>query len=163
MEKPRIRNIEAFPIQDNLICLRDPLHISEQMLALSPQLFYLCTLMDGSRTREEIINQFTRIFGTAPDTETVEELLEKLNKALLLDNEHFQRVWKETIAEFRASPIRNPAHAGSAYEQDQHNLATQLEGFFTSEEGPGLPDTATADNTLAAIIAPHIDLRRGWH
>jgi hypothetical protein len=75
MDKPQIRNLEVFPIQDIIICLRDPLCFSEQMLALSTQLFYLYTLMDGSCTRADLITLFSVTFGAEPDTSTINDLI----------------------------------------------------------------------------------------
>ena len=60
---PLLRPLEAFPVKDNLIGLRDPLGFSKQVLLLSPNTFFICTLFGGKHTIIDIQAQYTRRFG----------------------------------------------------------------------------------------------------
>jgi hypothetical protein len=55
-----------------------------------------------------------------------------------------------------------PFHAGVSYEQDPEGLRLQLQSFFDPENGgPGDPRPVQSRKTIAALMAPHIDLRAG--
>jgi AmmeMemoRadiSam system protein B len=48
-----------------------------------------------------------------------------------------------------------------SYESKPADLERQLEALFSAPDGPGLPDSTDPSGRLLALIAPHIDLRRG--
>jgi AmmeMemoRadiSam system protein B len=50
-----------------------------------------------------------------------------------------------------------------SYKVNPAELEQQLETLFAEPDGPGVPDTAHPSGRLRALIAPHIDLRRGGH
>jgi len=63
--------------------------------------------------------------------------------------------------EFLASPDRPAALAGLCYEKDPAKLRLELAAFFDPPEGPGRVPTVKKSASLAGLIAPHIDPRRG--
>jgi hypothetical protein len=103
-----------------------------------------------------------RNFGELLYKETLEDIVGKLDEAFFLDNDKFREQFKKTLDDFRNSPVRPAALAGKGYDTSPAKLAEELEGFFSNEEGPGLPDRKRRKrNQLKGIIAPHIDLNRG--
>ena len=91
----------------------------------------------------------------------IRQVIVELDKNLLLDNSRSRDFIKKLKDDFRNSTIRKDAHAGTAYEADKDKLKVQLDGFFTSTEGPGMPSQSNQTNGLKGVIAPHIDLGCG--
>ncbi len=91
----------------------------------------------------------------------IQQVIAELDKNLLLDNSRSRDFIKKLKDDFRNSTIRKDAHAGTAYEADKDKLKMQLDGFFTSAEGPGMPLEFNKANGLKGVIAPHIDLGCG--
>ncbi len=91
----------------------------------------------------------------------IRQVIGELDKNLLLDNSRSRDFIKKLKDDFKNSTIRKDAHAGTAYEADRDKLKEQLDGFFTSAEGPGMPSQFNQTNGLKGVIAPHIDLGCG--
>src|SRR5262249_2030368 len=80
------------------------------------------------------------------------QLVERLEKALLLDGPRFKEALK--------GPVREPVCIG-CYEGDPDALRSQLRDLFTGPTGPGLPVEKAPDGRLCAALVPHIDFARG--
>ncbi len=91
----------------------------------------------------------------------IRQAIAELDKNLLLDNSRSRDFIKKLKDDFKNSTIRKDAHAGTAYEADKEKLKAQLDDFFTSAEGPGMPSQFNQTNRLKGVIAPHIDLGCG--
>jgi hypothetical protein len=174
MHKPKLRPLEAIPIQKDLICLRDPMQVSDKMLFLAPHVFYLCTLFDGENSLEEIEAQYSRSFNVALSRDELQSVIDKLEDVFFLDSENFRKEEAGIIEAFKKSPVRPSSHAGTAYHDDPEKLIEQLDALFTVEGGPGLPFPTIKDDspspagrnqknqdTIPALVAPHIDINRG--
>ncbi len=165
MEKPKLRLLEAIPIQKDLICIRDPMQFSDKMLFLAPNVFFLCTLFDGKNSLEEIEAQYSSTFKVSLSRDELQSVIDKLESVFFLDSDNFRREEARIIEAFKKSSLRAPSHAGTAYHAEPEQLIEQLESFFTGDSGPGLPDPVGPDpekqKTIPALIAPHIDLNRG--
>ena len=162
MDCPKIRNLEAIPARDDTVCLRDPLGLSEKLLLLPSDLFFICTLLDGRHTVEDLQAAYMRRFGGLLLTSRVKEILARLDSCLFLDNPRFRDARQRMIRTFRASPVRPAAHAGLSYEEQPELLRRQLAELFVNPAGSGPPETAPRKpGKLKALIAPHIDIRRG--
>ncbi len=163
MQRPRLRPLEAFPLEEQgqrLLGLRDPSGLTDAVARLPPAAVAVIQLCDGETTREEICAEFQRRYNSALPREVLDRLLDQLDQALLLDSERFRNHSATVFAEFARAPVR-PAHlAGKSYPADAAQLAALLDGFFDSPKGPGRP--AAPNGALPrAIIAPHIDFHRG--
>ena len=161
MEYPELRPVEALPTQENLVCLRDPEGFSDKLLLIPPPLFFVISLFDGRHSVADVQSAFAGRFGEQLPGEKVREIITQLDEALFLDSERFHRARSRAVEEFRDAELREASHAGISYEADPAKLERQLEAFFTGADGPGVPDTARASGRMRALIAPHIDLRRG--
>jgi AmmeMemoRadiSam system protein B len=161
MDYPKLRPVEALPTQENLICLRDPQGFSDKLLLIPPALFYVVSMFDGRHSVLDIQAAYTSRFGELLFGEKVREIIAQLDDALFLDSERFQQARLKAVEDFRSAAVREATHAGLSYEAQPVKLEQQLEGLFAAPEGPGLPDTTDPSGRLRALIAPHIDLRRG--
>ena len=161
MNVPKLRPIEAFPFKDNLICLRDPQNYSDKLLLVPPDVFFICTFLDGEHSVLDIQTEYTRKFGNLLFSNKVEEIIDQLDSCLFLETERFYSAREEAVSAFKTAKVRTASHAGTAYEAERESLLKQLEGSFSPPDGPGKPATEAVSNRLRAIIAPHIDLRRG--
>ena len=165
-ELPRLRDrLEAIPIrrgQELYIALRDLEGLNPETLVLSPQAYFLVTLMDGSNSVVDIQAAHMRRFGDMLFREQLDGLLMTLDDYLFLDNETSRARMRQLIDEFNQQTTRSPFHAGVSYEEDPENLRLQLQSFFDPEKGgPGDPQPPKTRKTIAALMAPHIDLRAG--
>jgi len=89
-------------------------------------------------------------------------LIHRLDEALFLDTPRF--------AELLSAPVREPSCIG-CYSADPDELRVQLDGYFTADGGPGLPEhlpatpngkaKSTRKGAIRALLAPHIDYARG--
>ena len=165
-ELPKLRNrLEAIPIRrgnELYIALRDLEGLNPETLVLSPQAYFLVTLMDGSNSVVDIQAAYMRRFGHILFREDFDGLLQKLDTYLFLENENSRSRMEQLIAEFRNLAVRPAYHAGLSYEKDSEGLRLQLQSFFARENGgPGDPNQTELQRTIVGLMAPHIDLRSG--
>ncbi len=162
-DHPRLRPVEAFPIQQEgktLVCLRDPQHFAKP-LVVSPIAYYILSHFDGQHSLVDIQAVYCQRFGDLLFSEDLKKIIDLLDNHFYLYSERFFEHQGRIIEEFRRSPIRPPAHAGSVYKEDPVELSTQLAGYFQPPKGPGQPNQDQASHTPKAIVAPHIDFHRG--
>ncbi len=163
-ENPKIRPIEAFPLQQSgqeLIGIKDPTGIFSEICFVSPETFFLISLMDGSNTLRDLQAAYLRRYGTLLYTEKVEELIKQLNACHLLENLHFQDYLYRLREDFKKAPTREAMFAGKGYEADPEQLKAMIQGYFTAKDGPGLPVEKKNKKAIKGIVAPHIDFARG--
>jgi hypothetical protein len=158
-EHPKLRPLEAIQAQDGLICLRDPLGISERVVFLPLNLYFLVSLFDGERSILDIQAAYTRQFGDILFSDKIRRIVEQLDGCLFLESERFAEAKREAVDSFRKSPVRAAAHAGTAYEKEPEALGRMMRGLFDGQAEKGeFPGSA---GPLIGLIAPHIDVRRG--
>jgi MEMO1 family protein len=160
---PRLRAVEAFPVQQDgntLIYLKDPLNLAVP-LGVSPIAYFIMAHFDGRHSFVDIQEIYSKQFGTVLLTDELKTFINMLDEHYYLLNQRFADYQRSVIEGFCRQPTRAPAHVGGVYQSDPNGLKTQLDGYFISPEGPGLP-TANGQTTVPrAIIAPHIDFHRG--
>lgn len=165
LEKPRLRDVSAFPVQVSgrqMIAIQDPLRFAENPMVVSPDAFFIIRLFDGNHSILDIQEQYTRKYGSILFSDRIREIIENLDEKFFLESERFEQQKKLLSEEFNASSIRAAFHTGGAYQDDPDALKEQLSTFFTSSEGPGeLNMDAVPSGDIKGIIAPHIDLARG--
>jgi AmmeMemoRadiSam system protein B len=164
MDKPKIRAVEAFPVQEEnqtFICLRDPSGLAPEGIMLGMGAYFIVTLFDGEMSLKDIQAAFSKRFGEIIPIEKLEELIDALDRAYYLDSPAFHARARRVREEFLASPERPAALAGLCYEKDPGRLRLELAKFFDPPDGPGRAPTVTKPQRLAGLIAPHIDPRRG--
>lgn len=164
MDFPRLRSVNIFPAQmsgQTLVCLQDPLNISESALFLTPSVYFIVSFFDGQHSILDIQTEYMRKFGQFLYSEKIQEIIEQLEENLFLEGERFQGALKQMEERFRAASVREAAFAGKSYEKDPERLRVQLEGYFNSPEGPGPLKEKKETNGLKGVVVPHIDFQRG--
>jgi hypothetical protein len=160
---PKLRSLEAIPVvQDGqqMIALRDPSQIREATLLVPPEFYAVLPYFNGRNTILDLQTILTRRSGQLVFRDQIEKIIEQLDQALFLDNDHYYRKKSQIIEKYRAEPRRTASHAGISYPEDPQQLKDMLDSFFSHESGAGCPGT-TRNRLIRAIAAPHIDLRLG--
>jgi hypothetical protein len=154
--RPLLRPLDFQPVLyqgQPMWFLRDPLQLSDQQLFMPEAIAPLLTLIDGRRTQMEIHSAFCQLVGTSLDPAVTLEAIERLNDALLLENERSQRALQVRLDEYRSQAYRPPALAGNGYPADPEALAEYLEGFARGGAIPAWHGRG--------LVSPHIDYARG--
>lgn len=160
LARPRLRYIEAFPVLregEQVVCIRDPLRIAENILALPPAALFIASMMDGSHSIEDIQAECLKQFRQTIPRNQIEELIAQLDAELYLESQHFRRALREIERAYHEAPYREPFHAGGAYEAEPVRLREQLHRFQQAIP----PDAESGKGHLTALVSPHIDLHRG--
>ena len=164
MDYPKLRGVNAFPTQiqgQQMICIQDPEGFSQRAVFLPLPLFFIVSLFDGRHSILDIQAEYMRKYGELIYREKIEETIEELDAQLLLDSERFRDTLDKEKGDFRLSPIREAAFAGTSYDRDPLALRGQIERYFSLPDGPGQPRMENPSGKLKGIIAPHIDFQRG--
>ena len=189
-ERPRLRALEAFPIEQDgrrAVGLRDPSGFTDQVAVLPVPLLDIVSLFDGEHSLDEIRAIVEGRHGVTLTVAEIAAVAERLDESGFLDSPRFAARRERIEAEYAASPVRPPVHAGGAYAGDPAALRAQIEGFFRSPLGPqvevvsgsavvsGFPVVSGFDlrspqgatsigllrRPLRGLLAPHIDFHRG--
>ncbi len=162
---PKLRPVDIFPAEvsnQKVICLRDPLKLSEETLFYSYGAFFIISLLDGQHSILDIQAEYMRQFGEILYQEKILKLIEQLEAHYLLENERSRQLERKIIEDFKNASTRPMALAGEGYEEDPQKLQARIEGYFAPPAGPGRPLSAEYfPGNLTGVIAPHIDYRRG--
>jgi MEMO1 family protein len=160
---PRLRAVEAFPVQQDgntLIYLKDPLNLAAP-LGVSPIAYFIMAHFDGRHSFVDIQEIYSKQFGTVLLTDELKRFIDMLDQHHYLFNQRFSDYQRSVIEEFCRQPTRAPAHMGGVYPSDPSGLKAQFDGYFISPDGPGLAISNGKRTAPRAIIAPHIDFHRG--
>jgi MEMO1 family protein len=163
-ERPRLRQVEAFPADvegRRVLCLRDPSNMSEAILAFAEDAVPILAALDGSHTILEIQVAETQRQGRIVMRTEIEEVVQTLDEALFLQSPRFEAYRNGLAGEYMRSAVRPAYHAGSAYPSDPDALREWLDSFFTGPGGPGAIERPLSGPPIAGILSPHIDFRRG--
>ncbi|MFI5351409.1 MAG: AmmeMemoRadiSam system protein B [Candidatus Binatales bacterium] len=164
MEKPRIRQVEVFPIEhqeQTLVCLRDPSGMAPEPVMLGMGAYFLITLFDGSHNLADLQAAFTKRYGEALPAGKIEDLIAALDNNYFLDSPKFAERVSQVREEFDQNPERPAIHAGLCYESDPARARDEIRRFLEPPAGPGTVATSAGGKALSGLIAPHIDPRRG--
>jgi len=164
MENPKLRQqLDAFPHEvsgEQYVCFRDPFNTKSSSFPRNI-VGNIIHYFDGNHSIQDIQNIYLQRHGKGDIQDIIKQVIGELDKNLLLDNSRSRDFIKKLKDDFRNSTIRKDAHAGTAYEADKDKLKAQLDDFFTSAEGPGMPSELNQASGLKGVMAPHIDLGCG--
>lgn len=153
---PRLRALDIRPFRQRgemAFLLRDPLNISDQALVVPRALGPALVLCDGTRDVSAICAELIDSYGLVLPSLVIEEMIEALDGALLLDNARFAHAHNAAIAAYRSAPFRPLSHAGAAYPEKSGELALSLNNY--------LDDALAGPTATRAVFSPHIDYARG--
>src|SRR4029434_7146265 len=159
LNRPKIRAVEVFPVEQEaktLVYLKDPENFA-QPLGISPAGYFIISHFDGQHSLVDIQEAFCKQFGTILLNNELLRFIDLLDHHYYLQTARFLVHRNGIVEEFKMQPTRTSAHAASVYRQDAGELKMQLDGYFASPRGPGLPSFHTQTVTPKAIVAPHID------
>jgi AmmeMemoRadiSam system protein B len=162
-DKPRVRPVEAFPVQQDgktSVYLKDPLNFATP-LGISPAGYFVLAHFDGQHSFTDIQEAYCKQFGSLLMSDDLKSFVDMLDQHYYLDSERFRDHKNAVVLEFRRQTTRAPAHVGGVYKADPEELKTQLDGFFSAPNGPGLLNRQVVAAPPRAIVAPHIDFHRG--
>jgi len=157
-ERPCLRpNLEAHPIERDgkrLIALHDSDSYAPETALVEPGTLGILALFDGTRTLEEIGVELTKHGAGVVTVEALQELVDSLDRCLLLDNARFAEAYQQRESEFVAAPVRPAAHVGQAYPEDGPAARAFLDELLAHAP-------VAEPEPCARLIAPHIDLALG--
>jgi MEMO1 family protein len=158
MDFPRIRYIEAHPFKqdkEELVLLKDAEGIMENPLVVSKGLVFLISLMDGTRSLRDIQAEYMRASGELLYIEHIQQLVEDMDKNLLLFSENFKQHLAGLKEAYENDPVRKPYHAGKSYQANRMELLAFLDEMFRTEK------QGRSKGRITGVLAPHIDYERG--
>ena len=171
---PRLRNdIELLPASaqgSRAVIVRDSLGLIPKPIVLQGAILEFLSLLDGTRDIGEIQLALMRSRGgVLVSSGEMEKILDQLDDAYLLDTPRYRRERERIVREYALLDLRTPFHAGEAYPAESGELHNMLDdilytGESSSDDGI-IPEedlkTKHRSGRLAAVVAPHIDLRVG--
>ena len=148
--KPKLRELSVQKTPEGL-ALTDPLGVSDQVLILSPEAYYVAALFDGSRSLEDVQAVLLREHGSVVPKEKLEELLKALEEARFLETE---AVRDELEARRRAllEKPRPMTLAGVSYPAEREAF-----GAYLKTASAFAPEATAADGGL---VMPHLEPAR---
>jgi MEMO1 family protein len=155
---PRLRtNLETSlsPVADRPgLFIRDCFRYSDAQLIIPPLLIPGLQLFDGTHTDLDLQQELARVLGSPGIGGLAENLVEALSGAGFLENATYTNLKQERLNAFAESPVRKPAHAGSAYPAEIEPLRSVMRGY--------LQGAAASQKGVIGIAAPHISPQGGW-
>jgi MEMO1 family protein len=162
--RPKLRALEVFPVREgdeDLLCLRDPQGFVDKIVTISVGAAPILQLFDGEHSLETIQARLSESTGTVIPFEDLRKFVARLDEALVLDSPRFATFQADLVKQFRASSVREAALAGSSYPARAADLRQMIDKHFASPKGPGRDGQVHRTEPPAALVIPHIDVRRG--
>ena len=157
---PRLRmNLDflSSPYEDRPgLLIRDAFGFSDRVLILPPPVVPVLRLFDGESTTLDLHSALVEITGDLQVSELAAHLNEALSEAGFLENDVYEKMREEKQAEFTASPVRLPSHAGGAYPAEAAEMTEVFTSYMQPQNAEDVPAPALASGTLVAIAAPHV-------
>lgn len=160
---PVLRNLQFSPIkqgEDQLVVLWDPSGLSKEKLVLPLNFFFIVQHFDGEHSIQEIGALYLKRFGEFLLPSKVEQLVADLDQKLFLEGSRTETAREQARSEYRQRPFRPAVFAGRSYEADGAKLRKQIDGFFTSSEGPDFKPSEHASQLIKGLVAPTYDLKQ---
>lgn len=143
-----------------MVLLRDPLKLSEAILAIPQPLAPVLALMDGTRDEAGLEAALQIRTGVRLAPGLLSKLVTDLDQAYLLDNERFAQAKSEALRAYREAPFRPLTTLdGSGAASDPDQAAAQLQSHIDALLPPASEPTNSA--SVRGLITPHIDYQRG--
>ena len=157
---PRLRGDLDFmpsPVEDRPgLLIRDSRRYSDSVLIVPPGLVECLACFDGEQTQLDLRALLVEITGDLQVGAVEDQLIGALRESGFLEEETFFRMREAREQAFAEAPVREAAHVGSAYPENQEELRQ------TVDEWLGKPDGAVAANGLLGIAAPHVSPQGGY-
>ena len=140
--------------------LWDPSGLSQEKLVLPLNFFFIVQHFDGEHSIQEIGALYLKRFGEFLLPSKVEQLVADLDQKLFLEGPRTETARQQARSEYRQRPFRPAVFAGRSYEADGAKLLKQIDGFFTSSEGPDFKPSEHKGKLIKGLVAPTYDLKQ---
>ena len=160
---PALRNLQYSPIkegEEQYMVLWDPTGLSKDKLVLPLNYFFIIQHFDGEHSLAEIGALYLKRFGEFLGPSKMQQLVFDLNEKLFLEGQRTEDARRMAREVYRQSPLRRASFAGRSYEADGVKLKKQIDGFFTSKEGPDFKPSVHAGKKIKGLVAPTYDLKQ---
>jgi MEMO1 family protein len=152
IRKPHLRPIQPIQVTKDgqqLIALRDPLMISQQMMVVPPPVLGVLQHFRGERGIEEIATQHRA------SVDQFVQLAQGLDQIGLLWGPTFEQIENEVRERVRTRGAFPPI-ASATLGKDEAACRDTIKGWLDQTEDPEI------ETRPAALVAPHLDYQRGW-
>jgi hypothetical protein len=137
-----------------LFLIRDPLGLVVEGRAVPGELGPVLALLDGSRSRADLVEEMTRRGGgVLVSGDDLDRLLAELDHGHLLDSERYRAARQAIVDEFTSTPVREAVMAGRSYPDG----ADELTGWLDTVMAQAPEHAEQAVGAPLALVAPHID------
>jgi hypothetical protein len=144
------------PVEDRPgLLVRDTYGYSGQTLIIPPLLTHCLQFFDGEHSELDMHAELVRVTGDIQAGDLAKHLFDALHNAGFLEDELYEQMREAKHRAFADSPVREPAHAGTAYPQNAAELTSTL------QEWAGARSDGHADGLLG-IAAPHVSPAGGY-
>jgi AmmeMemoRadiSam system protein B len=137
------------------LLIRDSFRYSEVVLIIPPPLVPLLEYFDGEHTESDLRDALFRATGELDLGRLLTHLISTLSDSGFLENERFDQLRQARHHEFASMPVREPAHAGSAYPTELPELQSTMQEWMDGASVAGA-------NSLIGIAAPHVSPSGGY-
>ncbi len=162
-QHPLLRNLQFSPIkegEEQYVVLWDPSGLSKEKLVLPLNYFFIIQHFDGEHSLQEIGGLYLKRFGEFLMPDKVEQLVSDLDTKLFLEGDRTDSARRQAQEVYRQAPLRAAAFAGKSYEADGAKLKKQIDGFFTSKEGPDFKPSENKGKLIKGLVAPTYDVKQ---
>jgi AmmeMemoRadiSam system protein B len=162
-QRPLLRNLQFSPLkegEEQYVVLWDPSGLSAERLIVPLNYFYLFQFFDGEHSLDQIAGQYLKKFGEFFMPDRLGKLVADLDAKLFLEGERVEAARRAADEAYRAMPLRKPVYAGKSYESDGQKLQAQIDGFYSSPEGPEINPSANKGKRLRGLVAPHHEMKQ---
>jgi MEMO1 family protein len=164
---PALRaSLDAIPMEHEgrtMVLLRDNEGFLQDTFLLSPAGMLAASFLDGHNTLDDVQQLFQKRTGFALSVADLENLVNQLKGARLLDTPEVRAAREERRRDFYNSAVRAPVHVGGGYPADPAELTKFLEKFQIPEatEDAAQSEIRNPKSEIVGLLAPHIDFHRG--
>lgn len=143
------------PDQPGLL-VRDSYKYSDVTLIIPPVLVETLQCFDGQHSELDLRSELVRLTGQLQVSDIANNLVDTLSRSGFLENQVFEELRAAREREFAESPIREPAHIGTAYPVEPEELRAVMREY--------MGENAASNGTggLRGIAAPHVSPEGGW-
>jgi AmmeMemoRadiSam system protein B len=145
---------------DQLIVLWDPSGLSHEKLVLPLNFFFIVQHFEGEHSLPEIGALYLKRFGEFLLPSKVEQLVADLDQKLFLEGPRAETARQQARMDYRQRLSRPAVIAGRSYEADSAILRKQIDGFFTSDEGPDFKPSEHRGKSIKGLVVPTYDLKQ---
>jgi len=159
---PVLRNLQFSPVkegEEQYVVLWDPSGLSKEKLVLPLNYFFIIQHFDGDHSLQAIGSLYLKRFGEFLLPAKVEQLVVDLEAKLFLEGDRTEGAKEQARAAYRQAAVRPAVFAGKSYEADGALLKKQIDGFFSSKEGPDFKPSANKGKLITGLVAPTYELK----